>query len=644
MPTSEIKPLMRTASARWTGAIAAALAAWRAVVLFRMPERPGLVANPLFWLVVASALFGAATFRQTCEGSWIPPADTLANPPERRWLKATALVLGGGVCVSYALNLLPQRVLVGGWLLAQPLWFAAFLGRATWKARLSLSSLAEAAGLASILALAATLRLFNTANMPLNFHGDFASFGLQARALLAGNYRDFFGTGYAGFPLPGVWPTAIMMRIVGDNLTGLAAFAGLGGLASLVALYLLTRELFGWRVALFATALLAGDITHIHYSRVTSYMDPVPFLAWSIYLGVLGLRRGARRHFALSGIFAGHAFLSYYAGRMVIPLGGLAVAMTALAAPRVFRARIRGLSIAVIGFLLVMGPTLFFFARNREIVNARTRSVMVFDPPVWHHTANKYGIAESDVAGVMREQFKRSAEAFWRFNDSATQFGIERNMLEPIGGILLILGLGYAAWNFWRPVLAFIVVWGLGYVIAGALTVDPPFSGRIVGLTLPVAVLGGLALDRALRLVPRGRFWSALAVVFGLALTAASGARNWHDYVAWGTNPRFTQGQLHVARFLMTQPAKYQVRLASRFFGWKVRELEFLQPDRAGESLDPHAIANNSIAWPESPTIFVLMPEYRSLAQTLQIRYPRGRLVDGSIPPMKGVFWAFFTE
>ena len=625
-------------AARWVGLLLAVLSACRAVVLFRMPERPGLLQSPLFYLVVAAAVFGAVTL------AWIPLAAGKIALPTRRWVQAAALTCGGGALLAYTFDLLPQWMVIGGWLLAQPLWVAAYLPDWTRPRRPPPDTLAEAAGLGGILVVAAALRLYHIGSLPVNFNGDFAGFGLQARALLAGNYKDFFETGYAGFPLPGVWPTAILMRLFGDNLIGLAAFACLGGLASLIALYLLTRELFGWRPALFATALLAGDLVHIHYSRVASYMDPVPFLAWSVCLGVLGMRRGGRWRFALSGILAGHAFLSYYPGRMVLPLAALGVALTAMVAPSVFRARSRGLAIGLVGFLIVVGPVVVFFARNPEIVNARARQVLLSDPGAWRHTASKYGLADSDIVAVMREQIKRSAESFWRFGDSAAQFGIQRNSLAPIAGILLILGLGYAVWHPGRPALLFVLGWGLGYVVAGALTGDPPFSGRMVGLTLPAAVLCGVALDRALRLLPRGREWGKIALVVGLAVTVESGLRNWHDYVAWGTDPHTALPEVHVGRFLMTQPRKYEVRLASRGFGWKLREHEFMLPDRKGEWLAPDVIASGSIVWPQSPTIFILMPEYRSFAETLQRRYPNGRLVDGSIPPMKGVFSAFFTE
>jgi hypothetical protein len=244
----------------------------------------------------------------------------------------------------------------------------------------------------------------------------------------------------------------------------------------------------------------------------------------------------------------------------------------------------------------------------------------------------------------MREQIRRAAQAFWRFNDGATQFSIGRNMLEPIAGVLLIFGLGYVFWHFGRPALLFVLGWAAGYIVASALTVDPPFSGRLVGLTLPVAILSGVALDRALRLFPRARHWGVLTMLAGLTLIAMSGARNWRDYVAWGTDPRTAHPPIQIARFLMQQPAKYQVRLASRSFSWDVRELKFLLPHRVGESLDPVAIAEGRVLWPRAPVIFILSPEYQSLADTLRKLYPRGRLVDGSLPPLRGIFWAYFTE
>lgn len=623
---------------RWVALTVAVLAAVRAVILFRLPARPGLLPNPVFWLAVGVVAFGAATT------SWIPTVSDALAPPGRRWLLAAAVACGGAAVIAYTFSLLPRGVLVAAWLLAQPLWVAAFLPRSIRLRRPSRAAVGEAIGIGTVLVVAAASRLFNTSRLPVNFHGDFASFGLQARALLAGQYTDVFGTGWAGLPLPTIWPTAIMLRLVGDNRTGLAAFAALGGLASIVALYLMTRELFSRRPALFAAALLAGDITHIHYSRVPVYMDPVPFVAWSLCLGVFGLRRGKRWYFALSGILAGYAFLSYYPGRIVVPLWALAVVLTAIAVPRLLRARSGGLVIAVIGFLIVIGPTTVFFARHPEIVNDRTRAVLIFNPDVWHHTAAKHGLAVSDVRGVFAEQVRRSAEGFWRFNDSATQFNLERNMLEPIAGILLILGIGYAVSHPRSTPLLFVVGWGLGYVLAGALTVDPPFSGRIVGLTLPIAILGGLALDRILRLLPRGRFWAPVGLGVGLLVAILSAARNWHDYVAWGSDPRTARPPVHIARFLQAQPLKYQVRLASRDISWKIRELQFLLPDRAGDSLNVEEISKGVIAWPDRPTIFILTPEFRSLAEALRVHYPNGRLIDGSPTPMKGLFWAFLTE
>jgi len=76
---------------------------------------------------------------------------------------------------------------------------------------------------------------------------------------------------------------------------------GLFRVASLAELYLLGRELFGWRAALFATMLAAGDVMHLHFSRIAGYVEPVACTVWSQYFLVRGLRRGPLWPFAAAG-------------------------------------------------------------------------------------------------------------------------------------------------------------------------------------------------------------------------------------------------------------------------------------------------------------------------------------------------------
>lgn len=651
--------------ARWLVLLVAAVAAGRAVVLFRAPERPELLASPLLWLALAAVLFGAVTLGVGSDqpflgnGLMSPSPARLGRRPQR--LAIFAVALGLGVIAAYALHLAPQQALILGWLAAQVLWVAALVpgtavgqrpvlrervgdaGVSGYRRWPSWRTLAEVGAATAVLAVAAWLRLWDRARIPLALHGDMASVGLQARELLAGHYDDFFGTGWAAIPILGYAPTALSLLVFGDSLPGLNTVPAIEGLASLAGLYLLVRELWGWRPALFATALATGNLVHIHYSRAAAYMDPVPFVVWTLYLLVRGLRRGRTWELALAGVTAGWAIQMYYSGRIVLPVAGVALALAAVQAPRVFWARRWILAAGAVGLALALGPALVYYARHPGIFDERTRLVSVWDQGASIHTAGKYHLQPTDSAGILEEQFRRSALAFWKYNDAASQLGIERQMLDPVGGGLLILGLGYAIFRLRRPGPLLALVWVGGYVVSAAITVDPPSSQRLVGLTLPAAILGGLALERGLLLLAPARRRALAAVAVGLVVVGSSIALNWRDYSAWATNPRSAGPRVQIARYLLTQPADYQVRIVSRDFSWRDRELQFLLTGRRGGDLGAALLARGEVAWPDGPAIFILTPEARGLSDRLQANYPSGRLVDGSLPPLTGVFWAFLT-
>src|SRR5947209_19943052 len=141
-------------------------------------------------------------------------------------------------------------------------------------------------------------------------------------------------------------------------------------------------------------------------------------------------------------------------------------------------------------------------------------------------------------------------------------------MLDPVAGALLVLGLGYAIWNIRRPAFQLLLVWVAGYVVSVALTVDPPPSARLVGMTLPIAILNAVALNRILEFLPRGRRGAVAALVIGLVVVLASGVRNWRDYANWAQDPKTATPRMHVVRFPWRMPPDYQVRTVSHAFGW----------------------------------------------------------------------------
>src|SRR5581483_9162127 len=259
------------------------------------------------------------------------------------------------------------------------------------------------------------------------------------------------------------------------------------------------------------------------------------------------------------------------------------------------------------------------------------------------HTADKYHLTEEDVAGILAQQVDRTALMLWKYDDGSTQFGMPRPWLDPAAGALLVLALGYALTRLRHPGVALVLAWAGLYLTASVLTIDPPAAMRMAGLALPVALLGGLALDRGLDLLPRGRAWTAAALTLGLAVTAASLARNWHDYLVWGSDPQSATPRVQIVRFLQTQPPEAEVRTVSRSLWWQDREFAFLLPDHAGDALDPDAVASGEITAPDAPTIYIVTPDAQPALDALRQRFPRGLLLHPAASPRGDPFVAYLV-
>jgi len=136
-----------------------------------------------------------------------------------------------------------------------------------------------------ILAFSFWLRIYQLSIIPDDFHGDMASYGLQARDLLSGVEQNIFRFGWSNIPMIGYLPAYFSMFIFGNNLFGLNIASVLGGTISIFAVYLLVWRLFdNHRLAAITSLLLAINIPHIHFSRIAAYMDPWPFGFLAIHI------------------------------------------------------------------------------------------------------------------------------------------------------------------------------------------------------------------------------------------------------------------------------------------------------------------------------------------------------------------------
>jgi hypothetical protein len=494
-------------------------------------------------------------------------------------------------------------------------------------------------GLPALLLLAAAfLRLYRLDELPQDLHGDMASHGLQALALLAGRVDGVVALGWADIPMTGFLPAAAMMRLSGDTgALGLGLASALGGVLSVWGLYVWLHETLGRRVALIGAALLAVSYTHIHFSRIAEYMDPVPFAVWALALLAIGLRRGQSLPFVLSGLLLAGASMMYYSGRVILVVVALFLLYLLLVDRRLLWANRRGLLWLGLGAVVGMGPMLLLFLLAPAGVLQRSREVWVFNPPVLEHSRHKYGV--ETVGQIMLEQARRSLLVFNLSIDSSTQFGFPRPLVDTITGPLVALGTAYALAHLRRWAVGLLVIALFTVVVLGSILTDnPPFWPRLIFVLAPAMGLAALAVDRAWDTFTdafgqeAGRI-VAIVVVGGLLYVALLNWTQYYQFAASNGRPRALVGRLAA-----TLPPDAAVCIVpDDDNGWihgpEEREIAFFLGERPGYtvSLD----ANGHMAEYPSPCLQAgatwIVPESRlALLSEIQRRLP------GSITTVHG--------
>jgi len=479
----------------------------------------------------------------------------------------------------------------------------------------------------AVAGLAFALRFTLLEAMPSDFHGDMASHGLEARKVLAGQQTQWFATMWAEIPTLAFVPSALGLRLFGNNLFGLRMTSVIGGTLTVLGLVLLVRELFdgqtGRRVAIISGVVLAISYVHIHFSRIAEYMDPWSFALFSMYLLVRGLKRHERLSMVGSGILLAACLQMYYSARIVPIIMAAFLIYVVLVHQDLRRGNWGGIVLFGLATLMGLGPMIPFYLQHPFNFVNRSRSVFRFHPPVMEHLKGKYGVGTETE--VILEQLKRSLLVFHQSIDSSTQFGLARPMLDSYSGPVLALGAGYALRRLRKPGHALTMLWLLLLLIVGSvLTNNAPFWPRLVGLLPPAAILIGLALERVWALVEHawGDTASALLALLLLAGAIYVGVANWElyvDAVEDSARPR-----ARIGRFLHGLDEDVNACLVSEPYHLSVREVAFLAYPRTTIDMPPDTRGQGLEACPGPRRVFILTDSHLDLLPELQARFPNG--------------------
>jgi 4-amino-4-deoxy-L-arabinose transferase-like glycosyltransferase len=357
----------------------------------------------------------------------------------------------------------------------------------------------ELAAVLAVALLGLALRMYAIERIPWNFGGDEGEMGSYAREILAGNIRDPFATGWLSHPNLWFFLQALTLRAFGNTIFGLRMLSALIGAATVLALYVFARPLYGRRVALLAAALLATYHFHIHFSRlgVNNIVDPLAALvAFAAFL--YGMRKCAPLGFALAGVTLGLA-QHFYMGSRLAPLVVAAVLVHQL----IFdRAKLWGLrwhlALLALGFLLGFGPLMNYFVSHPLDFTARLAMVGVFQTD-WFAQQRASGLS---AAKILLDQAYNGFGAWTWQPDRSAWYDPRIPLLDRASALLFLFGLGITITNWRRIDAAMLLAWLAGTaVFGGMLLVNAPESPRYVTSAPAVCLLVAFALEMLVMLL-----------------------------------------------------------------------------------------------------------------------------------------------
>ncbi len=543
-----------------------------------------------------------------------------------RYVLLVLATLSYGISIGLFVKQAPLGYVYASWLAGVAGVLLAYLPEKMTLPRVSLD---ELIAVGALLALGFVLRFYHLTSLPLQVHGDMASVGLQARAILQGDFPGWFSLGWATIPMWGFAHEAFTMLLFGDSLFGLRMSAVLAGMASLLGVYLLGREVWSPRVGLLALSALTIDAVHIHFSRIPSYIDPVPWMVWALYFALRGLRRRSPTAWAWAGLCAAVAINMYFSGRLLAFVLGALFLYLILFHYSLVRQNKEGLVAFALAFLFTLGPMLLVAVAHFSDYVSRARYVMILDPGVYRHLMLKYQAVS--LREVLLEQTQRTFLTYQYYGDTSTQFGFPHPMLNPWLAPFFLLGVGAATGRLRHPGDFVLAVWlVLGLVLGSVLTVDAPFWPRLVVILPANALAVALGMNWVwVTLGARSRLRHSLLAVLLMGILAWAGWNNWQVYVAEASKKVGSND--FAARVILSlgdRPACF-VRSEHSLVE---REFQFLLKDRDDMEIDPLQWQEGAQECATRHGVVVAPDKDRYLVDMIASTFPGGTLQEVRSP------------
>ncbi|MEI7541894.1 MAG: PA14 domain-containing protein [bacterium] len=291
---------------------------------------------------------------------------------------------------------------------------------------------------------------------------------------------------------------AAFFKFFGIGVMQIRAVSIVIGLLCVPAFYFLVRYLMGPKMAIVGGFLIAVTSWHVNFSRIgflgiaTVFFAILCFyFAWKTYV--------KRRpfDFIMLGILTALALYTYIAGRLIPVALVIFCGYIFIVEMKFYVKNYKNIILGLAAFLIVISPMLNYVIRNPQKFMSRTATVSIFNQDMLTVIGGRYMEKDKSTGNMKNksweklylESFANTMLMFNYLGDANVRHNVANEpMLDFVTGIFMLLGLGYALVNIYKPRYFLLLAMYFSFMQAGLFSIESPQAYRTIA-EIPMVLL-----------------------------------------------------------------------------------------------------------------------------------------------------------
>ena len=362
--------------------------------------------------------------------------------------------------------------------------------------------------LALILIVAIGARFYALDTYPNGCQSDECNNGLDALEWLSGQPYTPYAETNEGQATLFTYIIALFIRLFGQSVPTMRAVSALVGVVTVLGFYLLAKEIYGQRIALLTSALIAADRWHLTFSRIVYELILMPLVLVLQALFLLkALKTGRRRWWALAGLMLALGMNTYTAYRVVPVFMAVYFLYWLLAHRQRIRRDLEGMVVFAAAAVVGVAPLGVYIIRHWNVFISRINHISIF--------------RDVEMAGSYAPLWSNLRKTLFMFNWQGDIAALNNlpgaPLLQTVVAVLFVVGLIWALRWFWREIPFLYLVWFAAIASVAVLSVahEAPTARRPIGLAPVIYLLVAAVFDQLWRAWEKAwgeKRWRPLAV------------------------------------------------------------------------------------------------------------------------------------